>query len=243
MNLLTAIKRDFNSEMRSAKRSRKGKGPKKAPVVTITGAMPTANRGFRPGYGTRGGAKELKVIDTSEAVYQCDTTGSITLISGVATGTDYQARVGRVVDLKSIQVRGFVYPAVNTGTIDNLARVMIVHDRNPNGAALPTIATILDAVLATAFNNLTNRDRYRVLMDKFIFVGRRQNTATQAFSSNCGTFINKYKKVNIRSVFGGTTAAIGSIQEGAIYLVTVGEAAAGVGSAFQATCRVRFTDP
>lgn len=214
-----------------------------APYVRGQGGIrnyaPLRTGGF---YGPKLNARELKVIDTAAATYQCDTGGTIALISGVTTGTDFTNRIGRKIIIKSIQLRGLVLPE-DDETSNTIARVMLVHDLQTN-AALPNITDVLDTNNANSFMNLSNRDRFRVLMDKIMPMGRVSTGVGVVFSNGKNTYIvNKYKKVRIEEIFSGTTNAIGSIASGSVYILTTGLSAAGSGAKFVAQARIRFEDP
>lgn len=195
----------------------------------------------------RPSATELKVIDTASAQYAADTTGAITLISGVATGTDYTNRIGRKVMLKTIQVQGTVYP-VDDNTQSGTSRVMVVYDKQPTPAvALPVMTDILNTSDGDSYMNLNNRDRFVVMADIKIPVGRvlTSTTATQslAYAVSPGIqHINIYRRINLEEIFSGTGATFASITSGQLLLVVVGTQAAGLGGQAQLTCRVRFAD-
>lgn len=186
---------------------------------------------------------ERKVVDTASAQYACDTTGSVTALNLVATGTDINNRIGRKVMLKSVQVRGTVYP-VDDATQSGSSRVMVVYDAQPNPSAIATITDILQASEGDSYQNLNNRDRFKVLADYHLPVGRVSNTATQTLTVSPGIHeINCFKSVNLPVIFNGTTTAvIGAITTGVLLLVTIGTQGAGLGGQAQLTCRVRFTD-
>lgn len=209
------------------------------------GTMPSTS-GFAPGYGMRGNKGEKKVIETTQASYAVSGTGTVTLLNGVAVGTDYTDRVGRLAKMESVQLRGIVR-TVDNNTNESLGRILLVWDSQPNGAAIATIADILSAATACSFNNLTNRDRFKILRDHHIYLPKISDTATQSFatgSAGNGCLVNDYVRLGEGYVtqFGGTTAAIGSIQHGALLLVTIGSEAAADGGSFVAAARVRFTD-
>jgi len=199
---------------------------------------PLATRGF---FGpSRRSPQELKVVDTAQFNSDFDTTGTFTLVNGVATGTDFTDRIGRKVCWKSLLVQGHI---INEGdpSTTNLCRIMIVYDSQPNGA-LPALTDVLTAATSTAPLNLNNRDRFRVLMDKRFALGSVSTTATQAVSDRTTALIHKYKKLNLETIFDATTAAIGSIQTGSIFCLTVGTVAAGTTYEFQGSIRLRFND-
>lgn len=210
--------------------------PGKGPVNTFPSFV--ARRGMGGGGGSKG---ELKVVDLANATYACDTTGSVTLLSGVATGTDLTDRIGRKIMLKSVQVRGTIMNT-DSNTSDQMARVMVVYDKQPTGTA-PAITAILTAARAEAFNNLDNRDRFSVIFDTKVAVAGISDTATQSFAGSPTVHaIDEYRRLKHEVIFSGTGATAASISSGALWLVTVGTRAAASGSIFIANCRVRFTD-
>jgi len=186
---------------------------------------------------------EKKVIDTALANYPVNATGSVTLISGCATGTDYTERIGRRTNITAIQLRGRMQVDTNAAsTTPQAGRVMIVEDMQCNG----TIAAITD-ILQTAdvhsFNNLNNRERFKIHYDQVFDFGVFSQTATQSLATNLMHHYEVYKPVNIPVVYEGTSNTIGSISSGAIYLVFIGSTAAGPNDILApTTCRIRFVD-
>lgn len=164
--------------------------------------------------------------------------------SGVATGTDYNNRKGRRINVVSIQLRGYMsYPgAASNETDSTMCRIMIIEDSQTNGAA-PTMANILQAVTPTSFMNLDNRERFKVHYDRMFTVTpfNTNTTASDGLTNNTPT-INFYKKCNIPVVFEGTAATVGSVSSGALWLVTLGSQAT-TALRFTASVRVRFVDP
>lgn len=191
---------------------------------------PLSRRGFYGLYTARG-RKELKVIDTASASYAADTTGLVTLINGVAQGTDFNTRIGRKFTMKSVLVRGDV--RVGATPASTAWRVMVVLDRQANGVA-PGITDIINAANLAGVQTLSFRDRFVVLMDK---QGWLEQTDMQIRP------FKWYHKCNLEVTNSGTGATVGSIATGALYLVTCGATGAGVTAAIvQVACRVRFTD-
>jgi len=170
----------------------------------------------------------------------CATAGTVTLLNGVATGTDFTNRIGRKVCWKSILMNGVLTPTDATSNV-SLARIMLVWDSQPNGA-LPAITDVLNAAVPTAPMNLNNRDRFRVLLDKRFVLGPYNTTATQSVASNIIREHHMYKKINLETIFDGTTNAIGDIQSGSLFLLTIGNQTSPEGANWTASIRLRFTD-
>jgi len=120
---------------------------------------------------------------------------------------------------------------------------MLVYDRRPTGA-LPVITDILVTASPQSFLNDTNSGRFNILRRwDWTFVGNNttagQSTAKTSYIFN--EFVNLRGKKGIFKAAG--TGAIGDIEQGAIYLVTVGNAAAGTTDADLAVgIRTRFID-
>lgn len=188
------------------------------------------------------GRTELKYVDVAQAVYPCDTTGSVTCLNLIAVGDDNTTRDGRQVTIKSVQLHGSVRPEDdNTGVTK--ARVMLVWDNAVNSGTIATIAQILSAATGTAFPLVDNANRFTVLVDRTFTVGAISNVATQTYAQSPTVYdLEVYKKLDCVTQYSGTTAAIGSIQNGALLLVTIGSSAAGSAANALIASRVRFVD-
>ena len=120
----------------------------------------------------------------------------------MANGTDFTDRIGRRVNVVSVQVRGYFIPDYTTPPCQpQMARLMIVEDLQTNGV-IATPADILQAVTVSSFMNLNNRDRFRVLREEIMTVGAFSNVATQSYAAgNQIVPINIYAKCNIPVCF------------------------------------------
>lgn len=231
MSTLAGMKRKYGKTV-MVKKSRKATSSNQGKFLR--------NRAMVSGRGP-----ERKVVDTASATYACDTTGSVTFISGCAQGTDFNQCLGRKYNLDTVQLEGIIRPQdANVGATH--VRVMLVYDEQPNGA-VPAITDILTASTSNAFMNLNNRDRFKVLSDTNVALGAIDNTATQAFAgSPTAEVVNIFRKLNGLPVVrngAATTAAITNYVTGTLLLVTIGDQAAGVAYDFIGAARCRFYDP
>lgn len=191
--------------------------------------------------GSIGRRNELKYVDTASATYVGDTTGTVTLINGVAVGDDNTTRDGRQITLKSVQVRGS-FQNVDATSGASMCRLLLVWDNAANGS-LATITQILSASTSNSFPNVDNSNRFTILSDTQYVVGPYVNTATQAIAPSPGVAaVNIYKKLNSITQYSSTTSDIASIQNGALLMVTIGDQAVGGGGLFFMAARCRFTD-
>lgn len=207
---------------------------------------------FIPAPSTPGSKAELKAYDIAVATYQCNTTGSFTLLCVPQLGTDYTNRIGRKINLRSVYIRGQIFTELGTvpsagSQGSQFGRMIIFYDKQPNGAA-PAVTDLLVSASPSAQLNLNNRDRFEILADKtwvfdpYFF----STTATQSYGSASRQIyaIKKYKKLGNRDViFGGNAGTIADINTGALYMFFIGDqAAAGDDLNAIVSTRVRFDD-
>lgn len=229
-----AMSIDSGSSSKKRKRSNSnGKRPYSGPnpFAGSGGARAASSsfpRGAEPGY-----------VDLAAANYALDTTGSITLLNTVAQGAGTSQRIGKRIALKSLQCHGYMFN--NTTANVNDAAFLIVYDKRPTGV-LPAITDILVSVSPLAFNNDNNSGRFRILkrVDQTL-VGSIGNQVGPASAINSDWFLNLKGLPQVFKAAG--TGAIGDIDEGAMYLVTVGGNAAGTTAAsFTSAFRLRYID-
>lgn len=185
----------------------------------MPGRAPLATRGFY-GLYTRRGRNELKVIDTNTALTPFAATGALQLINGVATGTDYTDRVGRKIIMRSLYMRIFIYPTITTNSQNGTtSRCLVVYDTQPNNAP-PAVADILQVNTYDAPMNLSNRDRFKVLYNHYVFTPAFVYAAASLTNGDpIPRMFKCYKKINLPTIFSGTGSTIGSIQTGSVYVL------------------------
>lgn len=185
--------------------------------------------------------KERKFSDLAQANYACDTTGTVTALNLIAVGDDYNTRDGRQATMKHVQVRGFLTP-VDASTLAQKVRIMLVWDNAANGS-LATVAQILNQSTGTGFPLVDNQNRFTILADESYTLGAISTTATQSYAASPTVHdVEIFRQVNAVTQYSGTTAAIGSIQNGALLMLTIGTAATADSALFVASTRTRFVD-
>jgi len=217
---------------------------------TPSAATVAANAGFVRNRNVPGMRTEKKVIDTNSFTLAVENaTGSPALINGCIAGSQNFQRIGRKVNMKSLQIRGVLYPADLT-TNAELTRMIVVYDKQANGAA-PTFANVVSSQniagtvssLATDMINLDNRDRFEIIRDKVFSFGF--GDATSGFAPCPGSFeINEFIRLADRPVIfnAGTAGTVGDIQSGSLYIFWISTQANATGSTLQASYRLRFID-
>lgn len=207
-------------------------------MATSTRA-PLRTGGWYGGYGRRG-REELKTIDT-ESYVTSTSSGVLYLLSGVAQGTDYTQRIGRKINMKSLLMRVSMNP--NSGTTSNVGdfvRMLIIYDAQANGTA-PAVTDVLQTANYLSPMNLNNRDRFKIISEKLVSMNPAVFTSGSLTNGNAqNKSYEIYKKIYLDEVFSNTTALIGSIASGSIYLLIIAAAATATGVGWN--CRIRFSD-
>lgn len=238
----TLGKRTYGANLAIAKRARKSVGRQLATLSRVATMSGRYNRSMSARMQRAPGvSRETGFLDVASASYAMDTTGSVTLLNAVPQGASVNQRVGKKIMLKSVQARGAMQN--NSAALLNDVAFLIVYDKRPTGA-LPAVTDILVAANAQAFNNDANAGRFSVLkrVDTNL-VGN--STAAGNLTDNTlrdGDFFLDLK--GRQTVFKAAgTGAIGDIEEGALYLVTVGGNVAGTSAAALILAfRTRFMD-
>jgi len=205
--------------------------------------QPLATYGFRSGYGSRG--PELKVNDVNTGVTAIPaniTAGNGANLNAIVVGDDYNTRDGRIINMKSLLLRVFVYPSATVASPQGgTVRILVVMDKQSNGAVNAATATILQADAYDSPINLSNRSRFKVIVDKYVPMNAC-NYAAGALTTGSpgGRVVNIFKKLNFQTVYNTTTGVDTAISSGALTLYIIASTA----NEFVADIysRVRFTD-
>lgn len=185
-------------------------------------------------------SQETGFVDLASATYALDTTGSVTLLATVPNGTSVNARVGKKVYWKSIQMRGAI-TAGSTAVINDVG-FLIVYDARPR-ATLPALTDILVSASSSSFNNDAESARFTILkrVDQIV-IGNSTTVATGMEAFSCDFFLDLKKREAVYRA--GGTGAIGDIDKGSLLLVTFGSVAAGTAAASLVVAfRTRYYDP
>lgn len=201
-----------------------------------------------------GAEKKYRDIDTT--VINVSTTGSITLLNGMARGTDAASeRVGRKIVITSVFVRGYASTEISqVGTpggplysVAQMVRCLIVYDKQPNGAT-PTLVTILKEARPESQLNINERDRFAVLADWDYAFGpaATNNTSPTGFADRQAKAFKLYRGgLRMPVIFNSNNNGdITDINTGALFMVWVGNVAAGTSTDSNArvSARVRYLD-
>lgn len=191
---------------------------------------------------------ELKWVDYTPVTVTASTTNNIYTLNFVATGSDAYNRVGRKINVKSIQIKARFVPSGNAA-INDMVRLMVVYDRQGYQGAI-TFADIVKSTDSAGLTSSTvydhknpdNESRFKILMDQTWNLPQNAASIDSSVLTDYtkGTMIDKYIKCNTMTDF---QAGSNIPDTGAIYFVVMGQqVVASAPTSVQWTSRVRFTD-
>lgn len=177
------------------------------------------------------------IIDVSATGQVMNSTGNVVLLNGASRGDDIADRTGRRTKNVYVGVRARGYVTATTGTAQE-HRVLLVYDRQSNGAA-PAVTDILLSASPNAFYNFNNTYRFKILYDRKYTLG---SAVDGQGPSTWGIKVNR--NIRLDTIFNnGNAGTIADMQTGGLFLVYVGSNAAGVtAGTIDYYCRVKFVD-
>lgn len=186
----------------------------------------------------RANPNEKGFVDVPIGTFNFNTTGSVLLLATVAQGAGTSQRVGKKIMWSSIQVRGFVFSGTTTTLAD--ASLVLIYDKRPTGT-VAAVTDILQVANSISMNNDDNTGRFQIVRRwNFVLCGNSLNPTTGKEVRNCDDFV-KFRRPCIYKAAG--TGAIGDIEEGALYIMSIGNVAAGTGAATGSlSFRIRYTE-
>lgn len=162
----------------------------------------------------------------------------ITELNCVQQGATSYNRIGTKILMKSVRLSMNISIAGSAPT-SNVARVMLIYDRQPNGA-FPAFSAILSDNISGApgFNsgiNMANRARFVILRDKFLTFDQNGDQIQT---------VQLYVKTKLEAQFSSNAGNIGDLNTGALLLVAFATASSS-GNFLQCsaiTSRIRYFD-
>lgn len=199
---------------------------------------------------------ELKFWDTyvsatsvvlSAASAEVDPTSDMHCLNAVPLGESQSGRIGRKIWIKSVDIKGICKPhlaeTASNALPDTMVRIIIYKDKQTNGAQCNTEDVMQDTggVDLLSHRNLQYSDRFTILFDKMVTVGRgnlmEDGTFSASISGKPATF-RYLAKMNLPVTFSGDTADIANIVNNSIHVMAMASEGAGATISYQA--RVRY---
>jgi len=172
----------------------------------------------------------LKAITTTPNLAN-DSTGAILLLNGTQLGSDIDKRIARRVRMTRLEMKLQAYATATTG-LDQFCRLLVVLDKQPNGAAL-AITDVLENATTTGLVNLSNRSRFTVLTDQIHYLN-------SSVEPNSGKAIYRALSVGATTWYNsGNAGTVADITTNSLYLIAIGSLVAG-NTAGSVTGKVRL---
>lgn len=196
-------------------------------------------------YGTDGpGELKFHDVDLDDAVVA--TGGTITpTINIIPQGVTEIQRVGRKCTIRSINWRYRItlpeVDALGTPNPSEMIRIILYHDKQTNGAAA-TVTGILESADFQSFNNLANKGRFNILLDKSVSLNYQTlasdgaNVVSQGGTQRDLTF---FKKCTIPIEFDAASGVITEIRSNNLGVLLI--SSNGI-CGFDSKFRLRFSD-
>lgn len=165
----------------------------------------------------------------------------------IAQGTTEVQRIGRKVVVKDIHMRGEVLLSAlqDSAAIGEAVhwRLLLVLDKQANGANAAVGDVIETTTNINSFNNLANKDRFKILWQTRDTLNSTGASGTGVTGDHAGDvkIIEYHKKVNIPIEFDSTTGAITEIKSNNLFWMFCRSQAGGTVTLNMVT-RLRFTD-
>jgi len=175
-----------------------------------------------------------------------DTTQSVH-VNVIPCNAGISGRVGAMVKLKSLQIRGVALPVAGglDDPVQDWAQILIVYDRCPPGNnTIPAISMVKDTD-GNPTRQLNNENRERFLIVRKIDL---RLVASATDPSTGFYFVDEYIKLKgLKTIFKGQSAGAGDLaetKEGALYVYFCGihAVATATRAGFYGTSRLRFAD-
>jgi len=161
---------------------------------------------------------EVKAVAFTQTATALATSGALQTINLIAQGDDLNQRDGKMVKLHSVEGQLYFYPGTGPAAV---WMICLIWDKKPNGVAA-VASDIFDAATLPCVQRQDTKNRFTILK-QWNENGLYSNTATQSFTESPYTFKNFNLSLKGKYMhFTGTTAAIGSIDEGALYVYVIG---------------------
>jgi len=178
-------------------------------------------------YSTTGSSQAGNIVAwtaVSPTAAAPDNPGGNSLFN-IKQGTTKNTRLGNKLHAYAIRIKGQVY--LPTTTLGDVIRVMLVRDKQANGAT-PAVNLVLEgngaagAATVNDYQNMDNIDRFVIVKDRRIVMNPQIGSA----STSSTPFVKDFKmnhKCRTRIDYNSTTGAIGEIRSENYFMIVISE--------------------
>jgi len=198
-------------------------------------------RGSRKFYPTR--EVELKSIDIGGSSSEIDNAGVYILLNGLSMGTGMADRTGRILYMKSMEIRGFWTGGSAQAAGRGICRMILIYDRQTN-AAEPALDDVIYPAEVEGLRNLANRARFKIIKDETWQVCRSTQTDEIFDQAPFHWYVQLPKNCQKTVYNAGDAGTVADIETGALYLYLITDTPAGTDTEamIDYNIRVRFYD-
>lgn len=190
-----------------------------------------------------GSGPELKFFDTANT-FTFDSTGEVPAtgqLSLIRQGAGESQRIGRKCVVKSIFIRGRVTLTPGAGAVAaTTVYLYVVQDTQCNGAAAGATDVLTSTAFNSAFRNLDNSERFKILK-RFTVTLNVTAGVTTAYN-NMTQAIEWYGKCSIPLEFGADTGAVSDLRTNNIFFLAGSDGQQDDTVDFLGATRLRFSD-
>lgn len=159
-------------------------------------------------------------------------THNYMLLNGLQQGTTPSQRVGRKVQMKSVELSGYV---TESSSNQGWFYMALIYDIDADGSAFTYQDVYTTAPTSGDIRNLNNSDRFKVIKRWKVYLNANSNERSK------NAPIDFYKKIDLPVEFnGGNAGTVADIQTGSLYLYYTSDDRATTSLILQT--RVRYTD-
>ncbi len=237
--------------MAKGKRKRSGKSRSSYSNAKRHGKLLPRQRGYDRTVGYYGrynrgldSEKKFHDVDADDDVVSLGGTIQNALLTIVQGATESQ-RIGRKITITDISLNmSLSVPATTTAADGNdVCRVMLILDKQCNGALPALITEVLESANFDSFNNLANKGRFRTLWQKKIVLNHTAGgwNGANVISFESGKNLSKSLRCNIPIEYDNTaaTGVITTIRSNNIFMLYISKnGLCGV----DCSMRFRYTD-
>ncbi len=201
----------------------------------------TRRAGFFGRFAGPGGELKFHDLDIDDATIATNGTISQASCNIIVQGTSESQRIGRKCTLRSINWRFNIRLPEGTAvtTTSDTIRVIVYLDKQTNGAAA-AVTDILESDDFQSFNNLSNKSRFRTLMDRTYDLNTDlSGDGTTVDSPRLNMNDSFFKKINTPIEYDSTTGAITEQRSNNIGVLLLSKNGL---CTFVSKMRIRFSD-
>lgn len=194
--------------------------------------------------------EEKICLHTSSGTRNITTSVNGVYILEIAQGTDWFERVGRKINIKRIQVRGYAAPDLawsitQGGTPVQMFKVAVVVDWQNNGNSVPPFTSdIWNTVLPLSFPDPSFDERFTILWEKHFLLDVFTFVSASGSCTAAGTsaYFECDLDVDFDTIFLNTSGTQSNVATGSVFIYITSDQLAADQLRYTFSSRIVYTD-